>query len=176
MWCSGVCHLALSDQPAGTYTFPVSFAIPSQVPPTMQCSHGSVSWRLNATVHRPGVFTPKLCTSHEVILVASPSEESRDDSDNAIIERFWGDQLHYMLSVSGRVFPIGGTVPITLRLLPMAKVKIFGILVRLEGNALYLPSLITVTQVNRAGRLHHCFASSTPQGSRTEVRASLSSV
>ena len=158
----------------GTYTFPISFVIPPHVPPSMQCRFGSINWRLKAKVHRPGAFTPKLCASHEVILVASPSEDSRDDTDKATIEQFWGDQMQYNLSVSGRVFPMGGTIPITLSLLPLEKVKIFGILVLLEGNVVYLLGLITITQVNRAGRiLFRLFSKSTSQGSRTAGRASL---
>ncbi|KAI9507988.1 hypothetical protein F5148DRAFT_980567, partial [Russula earlei] len=124
----------------GTYTFPISFAIPSHVPPSVRCENGSVTWRLKANVHRPGAFTPKLSASREVILVASPSEDSREDNGLANIERAWEDQLQYALSVSGRVFPIGGTVPMTLNLLPMAKVKVFRILVQLEEQVEYLYS------------------------------------
>lgn len=113
------------------------------MPPTMQCDCGSVSWRLNATVHRPGPFTPKLSASREVIFVASPNEDDREDVDNVTIERHWEDQMQYMLTVSGRVFPIGGTVPITLTFLPMAKVKIFQLSVHLEGNSIRRPSPIT---------------------------------
>jgi hypothetical protein len=130
------CRLALTDERAGTYTFPISFAIPSHVPPTMQCNYGSVCWRLKATVHRPGALTPKLSASQEVILVASPSDNDRDDTENVSIERFWEDQMQYMLTVSGRVFPIGGAVPITLSLLPLEKVKIFKVLVQLEGKVI----------------------------------------
>lgn len=137
-----LCYLALS-YPVGRYTFPISFVIPSQMPPTMQCDYGSVVWRLKATVHRPGPFTPKLSASREVIFVASPSEDDREDVDNVTIERTWEDQMQYMLTVSGRVFPIGGAVPITLTILPMAKVKIFGVSVILEGNPIRHPFLIT---------------------------------
>jgi len=45
--------------------------------------------------------------------------------------------MQYMLTVSGRVFPIGGVVPITLTLLPMAKVKIFELTVQLEERVDY---------------------------------------
>jgi hypothetical protein len=106
----------------------------------MQCDYGSVVWRLKATVHRPGPFTPKLSASREVNFVASPSEDDREDVDNVTIERTWEDQMQYMLTVSGRVFPIGGSVPITLTILPMAKVKIFGLSVILEGKPIRHPS------------------------------------
>jgi len=45
--------------------------------------------------------------------------------------------MQYALTLSGRMFPIGGTVPLTLNLLPMAKVKVFKILVRLEERVEY---------------------------------------
>ena len=121
------------------------------MPPTMQCDYGSVEWRLKATVHRPGPFTPKLSASREVILVASPSEDDRDDADNITIERHWEDQMQYMLTVSGRVFPIGGTVPITLTFMPMAKVKIFELSVQLEGNSNCRPSPITTYSTRQSG-------------------------
>ncbi len=104
------------------------------MPPTIHCDYGTVTWRLKANVHRPGIFTPKFSASREINLVASPSEDLREDMDGFSIERIWGDQMQYMLSVSGRMFPIGGTIPITLSFLPMAKVRIYKITVHLEGD------------------------------------------
>ena len=103
------------------------------MPPTIYCNYGSVMWRLKANVHRPGAFTPKLSASREVILVASPSED-REDAEGFVTERIWDDQMRYTLSVSGRMFPIGGTIPVTLSFLPMAKVRIYNISVQLEGD------------------------------------------
>ncbi|KAH9174968.1 hypothetical protein EDB89DRAFT_2067121 [Lactarius sanguifluus] len=97
----------------------------------------SVTWRLKANVHRPGIFTPKLSASCEIILVASPNED-REDTAGVAIERTWGDQIRYTLSVSGQMFPIGGSIPITLSFLPMAKVKIYKISVHLEEQVMFL--------------------------------------
>ncbi|KAH9955044.1 hypothetical protein BC827DRAFT_1239682 [Russula dissimulans] len=135
--CSEVSGDGWHEFKKGTYTFPISFAIPSNVPPTMRCDYGSVTWRLKATVHRPGAFTSKLRAEREVVLVASPSEDNRESFDVVTMDRTWEDQLQYTLTLSGRMFPIGGTVPLTLTLLPMAKVKVFKILVRLEERVEY---------------------------------------
>jgi len=135
--CSEVSGDGWHEFKKGTYTFPISFAIPSDVPPTMRCDSGSVTWSLKAKVHRPGAFTSKLCAEREVILVASPSEDNRENIDLVTMERTWQDQLQYALTLSSRMFPIGGTVPLTLNLLPMAKVKVFKILVRLEERVEY---------------------------------------
>jgi hypothetical protein len=135
------------------------------MPPTVECERGSVTWRLKATVHRPGTFTPKLSASREVILVASPSEDHSEDADGHFIERFWEDKMQYVLSVSGRVFPIGGVIPLTLSFLPMTKVKIFKISVHLEGNVIHPPSMVTSTHDHRAsGLLLHFLLNGMPQG------------
>ena len=104
------------------------------MPPTLSCDYGSVTWRLKANVHRPGAFTPKLSASRDVLFVAAPSEDLREDAEGFAIERVWGDQMQYSVSVSGRMFPIGGTIPVTLNFLPMAKVRIFKISAQLEGD------------------------------------------
>jgi arrestin-related trafficking adapter 3/6 len=105
------------------------------MPPTIQCDRGSVTWHLKAKVHRPGAFTPKLSASREVILVVSPSEDNSEDTEFLTTERIWEGQLQYMLAVSGRVFPIGSSIPITLSLLPMNKVRIYKISAVLEGHS-----------------------------------------
>ncbi|KAA1470394.1 hypothetical protein DENSPDRAFT_923149 [Dentipellis sp. KUC8613] len=121
----------------GTYTFPISFAIPSNVPPTLTCDYGSVTWRLKAYVHRPGTFTTKLTALRDVILVASPSEDDTEDTENIVVERLWDDQLQYRLAVSGRMFHIGGEMPVYMSFLPMAKMKIHRISVILEERVDY---------------------------------------
>ncbi|KAH9050987.1 hypothetical protein EDB83DRAFT_2399578 [Lactarius deliciosus] len=113
------------------------FPFPSCMPPTISCDYGSITWRLKAKVHRPGAFTPKLSASREVILVASPSDDRGEDTEGFAIERIWEDQMQYTLSVSGRMFPIGDTIPITLSFLPMAKVRIYKIYVLLEEQVVF---------------------------------------
>lgn len=118
---------------AGTYTYPISFVIPPTAPPTLHCDGGSVTYRLKATVHRPGPFTAKLTSSREVLLVACPGEDDTEESENIIVQRQWESQLHYLLVISGKAFPIGSTIPVHFTFVPMAKVKIYRISVLLEG-------------------------------------------
>ena len=117
----------------GTYTYPISFPIPGNAPPTMQCDYGSVVWRLRATAHRPGTFKSKLTASREVIMIACPLEEDTEDTENIVVERHWDQQLQYLISISGRSFYIGGAVPVTFTLMPLAKVKIHRVSVFIEG-------------------------------------------
>ncbi|KAH7910031.1 hypothetical protein BJ138DRAFT_1065976 [Hygrophoropsis aurantiaca] len=125
----------------GTYTYPISFTIPNNSPPTIEADHGSMTWRLKAEVHRPGAFTSKLTATREVLVVASPGEEDTEDTDNIIVERQWDSQLQYLISVSGRSFPIGGVMPITLTIMPLAKAKVHRISVFLDERVDYYTKL-----------------------------------
>ncbi|CDO77771.1 hypothetical protein BN946_scf185041.g2 [Trametes cinnabarina] len=50
----------------GVYTYPISFAIPANSPPTLHVDYGSITWKLKAVVHRPGTFKAKLQTSQDI--------------------------------------------------------------------------------------------------------------
>ncbi|KIM87620.1 hypothetical protein PILCRDRAFT_4046 [Piloderma croceum F 1598] len=114
----------------GVYTYPISFMIPGNAPPTLECLKGNVTWRLNGQVHR---------------------EDDTEDTENIIVRRQWDSQLQYFLSISGRSFYIGGTLPIQITILPMAKIKIHGISVILEGAcyALYSKRIARTDPIRR---------------------------
>ncbi|KAF8678949.1 Arrestin (or S-antigen), C-terminal domain [Rhizoctonia solani] len=119
----------------GTYNYPISFAVPSNTPPSLHCDFGSISYRLKAVVHRTGTFVPKLVAHTEVTLISCPGEDDTEERENVVIERQWDEQLRYFITISGKSFPIGGTVPITLVMMPLAKVKIYRLTVMLEGGS-----------------------------------------
>lgn len=120
----------------GGYTYPVSFAIPSGSPPTMSCEFGMVTWRLKAYAHRPGTFTTKLSAGREVIVVASPSEDDTEESESIIVERQWDTQMQYLIAISGRSFPVGGSIPFSITFVPWTKMKVFRLHVVIEGTCI----------------------------------------
>ncbi|KAF8161303.1 hypothetical protein B0H34DRAFT_796110 [Crassisporium funariophilum] len=125
----------------GTYTYPISFSIPGNAPPTMTCDYGTVSWRLKANVHRPGAFKAKMTAVREVVTIACPTEEDTEDTENIIVERHWDSQLQYLISISGRSFYVGGTVPVTLTMMPLAKIKIYRLSVYVEERVDYYTNM-----------------------------------
>lgn len=67
-------------------------------------------------------------------MISCPTEDDTEDTENIIVERHWDQQLQYLISISGRSFYIGGTVPVTFALMPLAKIKIYRIGVFIEGT------------------------------------------
>ncbi|KAJ7502991.1 hypothetical protein B0H11DRAFT_1711405 [Mycena galericulata] len=130
----------------GTYTFPISFAVPQNSPPSMQCPFGRVVWRLKANVHRPGAFVTRMTAVREVVVVAGPIDDDTEDTENIIVERYWDQQMQYLISISGRSFPIGGVVPVSFAMMPIAKIKIHRLGIYLEEKIQYY------SQMNRVAR------------------------
>ncbi|WVQ96129.1 hypothetical protein IAU59_003231 [Kwoniella sp. CBS 9459] len=121
----------------GTYNYPISFPIPVNAPPTIHAEFGSVTYRLKATVIRVGALTPNLSEDMEVIMIATPQEDDMEETENVIVERQWEEQMRYQITLGGKAFPIAGTIPISIRLMPLLKCKIHRLTVALEEKTDY---------------------------------------
>ncbi|KAJ9119687.1 hypothetical protein QFC22_003397 [Naganishia vaughanmartiniae] len=131
----------------GTYNYPISFSVPASCPPTIHADFGSVVYRLKATVVRVGALSPNFTEEQEVALIASPGEDDLEETENVIVERQWEDQLRYLVALSGKAFPIGGQIPMSLRFMPMSKCKIYRLSATIEGVCTCL--LVLYLFVNR---------------------------
>ncbi|KAH8988637.1 hypothetical protein EDB92DRAFT_1800510 [Lactarius akahatsu] len=116
----------------GTYTFPISFEIPSHMPTSLDCDGGSITWKLVAKARRPGVFTSKLSATREVQVVSIPAESDVETTGDVLIERPWDDQLQYFFHISGKVFTVGSTFNVKMSFMPLAKIQMYKLAVDLE--------------------------------------------
>lgn len=55
-------------------------------------------------------MTPNLVDDTEVTMIATPQEDDMEESENVIVERQWEEQMRYQIALSGKAFPIGGTM------------------------------------------------------------------
>lgn len=122
---------------AGHYTWPILIPIPTTLPPSITCHFGTVAYALKATVHRHGALTTNLTSETPVLLVSCPSAEDQEENDAIVVERFWEEQMRYLIAINGKAFPMSTTIPLTIRLNPFAKVKIYRLSVILEEKISY---------------------------------------
>jgi hypothetical protein len=135
-----------NPQMTGTYTFPISFEIPSHMPASLHCDGGSITWKLVAKVRRPGVFTPNFTATRDVHVVSLPADADVDMAGEIQIERPWDDQLQYLFRVSRKTFAIGASFNIKVIFMPLAKVRMYKFAVDLEGKQLHcVPQLVSET-------------------------------
>ncbi|KAI0827960.1 hypothetical protein BC628DRAFT_1317081 [Trametes gibbosa] len=136
----------------GVYTYPVSFAIPANSPPSLNVDYGSVVWKLKAVVHRPGAFKAKLQTSQDIIVVTTPCEDDTEESESIIVERQWDTQMQYLIAISGRSFPLGCTVPISITFMPWTKMKIHRVSVLIEERVDYWTQFKRISRTDPISR------------------------
>jgi hypothetical protein len=87
---------------AGTYTYPISIAVPASLPPTITSDFGHVAYTLKATVYRAGALTSNLTTTQEITLVSAPSQDDTEENESIVVERFWETQMKYHVALSGK--------------------------------------------------------------------------
>lgn len=83
----------LADIPIGTYTYPICFMIPADLPPSMDVEYGSFVWELRASAHRPGTFTSKLSAQRVVRVDRNPLNEQSSSIPISTIELQWQEQV-----------------------------------------------------------------------------------
>ncbi|PWN34479.1 uncharacterized protein FA14DRAFT_125374, partial [Meira miltonrushii] len=123
--------------PKGTFNYPFSIPLPSNLPPTLHADFGSNAYSIRAHVHRAGPLTSNLSSEMEVTLVHAPDENGSEEVESIVVERNWEDALRYMIVVMGKSFPVGGKIPIWAKFVPMEKVRIHRIFATLEERTAY---------------------------------------
>ncbi|KAK2745248.1 hypothetical protein FQN57_003943 [Myotisia sp. PD_48] len=121
---TGVAQRGYKIFPPGDYMFDFELQIQHKLPETVDCENISVKYDLTATIERAGTFRPKLVGSKEIPFIRTPFEGSLEHVEPIAISRTWDDQLQYDIIISGKSFPLGGTVPIAFKLTPLAKVSL----------------------------------------------------
>jgi hypothetical protein len=101
-----------------------------------------MTWRLKACVHRPGTFATKLTAVRDVTVIACPGEDDLKEHKGLVAERQWEGQLHYLVTISGKTFYVGGTIPMQVTFMPLAEVKIHSISVVLEGVFIFFRAFV----------------------------------
>lgn len=75
----------------GTYTYPICFMMPTDLPPSVDMEYGKFAWELKASAHRPGAFKSKLATRRVVRVERNPLDEH--SSSITTFERQWEEQV-----------------------------------------------------------------------------------
>ncbi|KAF8124382.1 hypothetical protein EV363DRAFT_1354337 [Boletus edulis] len=96
----------------GTYSYPISFLLPANLPPTFSLPYGSLSYAIKGVAHRPGTFTSKLSCQVPLLVVAAPAIGAGEGSTGGdpgplIVENQWRGKLAYSFELDSRLFLLG---------------------------------------------------------------------
>ncbi|KAL5598669.1 hypothetical protein BROUX41_003417 [Berkeleyomyces rouxiae] len=107
--------------PAGVYEYSFEIPVDYRYCETVNLPAGYLTWRLSAEIVRPGPFKPNVHGFRDISIIRLPDMLSLEVTEPVAIRKCWEDQLYYEMVLSGRTFPIGGRLPITLKLQPLDK-------------------------------------------------------
>ncbi|WFD08096.1 hypothetical protein MVES1_003465 [Malassezia vespertilionis] len=121
----------------GDYQFPFSVSLPLDLPPTLHADFGHLEYMLKATLMRSGPLAGNVSDQREVTLVEAPDPETNAAADSIVVSRTCEDMLSYVATIAGRSFPIGTSIPLTLKFMPENKIRIHRITITLEEQTDY---------------------------------------
>jgi hypothetical protein len=137
----------------GVYEYSFEIALDHTCPETIDVPLGKVNYELDVLVERASAFRSNLLGRREVKLIRVPDQESLEQVEPIAITRTWEDQLWYDIAISGKSFPIGGTIPIAFRLTPLAKVQCHRIKVYATESIEYFTDDMRVTRKDSAKKV-----------------------
>ncbi|KAG9308109.1 hypothetical protein JVU11DRAFT_12541 [Chiua virens] len=93
----------------GTYSYPISFLLPPNLPPSFTVPHGSLTYAIKGVAHRPGTFASKFSCHVPLSVVAAPAlgageSSSPGESGPLLIQKQWEGKLAYTFGLSSRLF------------------------------------------------------------------------
>ena len=106
--------------PAGDYLYSFEFLVDGSLPETITTDLSSIHYNLEASIEPSGPLGSPLTGKLDIPVVRLPTENSLELSEPITISRTWRDQLGYRVDISGKSFPLGSRIPISLKLTPMA--------------------------------------------------------
>lgn len=129
---------AYSTFPPGDYFYDFELPLESSLPETIDLKFGSVKYELKATVERVGVFSTDLVQSKKVTLIRIPSQCGLEQVEPIAVCRTLGDRMKLDVTISGKSFPLGSKIPISINLTPLAKAQLHWIKVFATEHVEYL--------------------------------------
>jgi hypothetical protein len=108
--------------PAGDFLYIFEFLLDGSLPETIKTDFSSVQYTLEAFVEPSRPLRSNLTGKLEIPVVRLPAESSLELTEPVTISGNWRDQVHCSMVMSGKSFPLGSQIPISLKLTPMSKV------------------------------------------------------
>ncbi|ORY81456.1 or S-antigen, N-terminal domain-domain-containing protein [Protomyces lactucae-debilis] len=106
---------------SGNYEYPFEVTLPGDLPETVEgLDYGSIKYTMTATVERPG-FAHNLTTHKTLRVVRTLSIDSLEMAQTLSVDNTWPNKIEYAISIPTKSYPIGSTIPINFKLVPLLK-------------------------------------------------------
>ncbi|OAL44721.1 hypothetical protein IQ07DRAFT_521386 [Pyrenochaeta sp. DS3sAY3a] len=124
----------------GDYIYNFELPLESSLPETIDLKYGSVKYELEATVDRAGAFSSNLVEAKEVTLIRIPLQGALEQVEPIAVRRTLGDRMDIEVAISGKSFPLGSQIPVSICLTPLIKARLHWIRVLATEHVDYMCS------------------------------------
>lgn len=97
----------------GTYVYPFSFELPATLPASFRGKYGRIRYRLQATFHRPQMFSSDIHTSTDIVLRRSLPLMHMDNEE---VRTGSNQDVHFTASAPAIAYREGGLVRLNLNI------------------------------------------------------------
>ncbi|KAL0075699.1 hypothetical protein J3Q64DRAFT_1769164 [Phycomyces blakesleeanus] len=104
----------------GHYKWDFELPLPGDLPETVDHQMGSVYYTLKAVAERP-TFSLNYTDKKKLTVTRVLLPSSLELTQSVAISNVWTDKLSYDISLPGKVFSTGATIPITFEFVPIAE-------------------------------------------------------
>ncbi|BFZ56662.1 hypothetical protein PYCC9005_003709 [Savitreella phatthalungensis] len=105
----------------GNYEYPFEVRLPGDLPETVEgIDEAMVGYSMIATVERPGLATNITCKKR-IRVVRTLSIDSLEMAQTLSVDNTWPNKIEYAISIPTKSYPIGSTVPVNFKLVPLLK-------------------------------------------------------
>lgn len=124
----------------GDYIYNFELPLESNLPETIDLKYGFVKYELEATVDRAGAFSTNLVESKEVTLIRIPLQGALEQVEPIAVRRTLGSRMDIEVAISGKSFPLGAQIPVSICLTPLVKARLHWIKVFATEHVDYMCS------------------------------------
>ena len=106
---------------AGNYEYPFEVFLPGDIPESVEgLQYGSVRYNMLATIERPS-FAQNLVARKHLRVIRALSMDSFEMASTSSVDNTWPDKIEYAISTPTKYHPIGASITINLKLVPLKK-------------------------------------------------------
>lgn len=105
----------------GNYEYPFEVRLPSDLPESVEgVDDAAIGYMMVATVERPGL-AQNITSRKRIRVVRTLSIESLEMAQTLSVDNTWPNKIEYAISIPTKSYPIGSTIPINFKLVPLLK-------------------------------------------------------
>lgn len=122
---------------AGRYSWSFELMLPGDLPPSLECDLGSISYVLKATVAR-SAFIQNTVKKAKIKILRSVLPSEFELAQSFYISNTWAERMVYDISIPSKTYAFNDKIPITFKILPIdSELRVYALMASIKEYCTY---------------------------------------